>query len=529
YFYSTYETEDEAVPLSGPKVIVLGSGPIRIGQGIEFDYSAVHAVEALREAGIKAIVINNNPETVSTDYHLSDRLYFEPLTLEEVLNVVEQEQDGLLGVIAQFGGQTALNLIGPLAAAGVPILGTAPATIALTEDRKQMAAVCAELGIRIPSWSIAHDQEELAAFAPQIGFPVLVRPSYVLGGRGMRIIHNRDDLLGYLEALGPHLRRQPVLVDQYLEDAIEIDVDGIGDGRDVYTVIMEQIEAAGVHSGDSACVYPAQTLATDVLAQVESYTARLVAHLQIRGLINVQYAVKDGEVYLLEVNARASRTVPFASKATGVPLARLATQLILGALLADVDIVAPDPAGPVAVKGVVFPFSKFPALVPRLGPEMQSTGESMGRGLDFATAFARAQQGAGFAPVPLGGAILIAADSLTGPAWNRLVHLLQGSGFTIRTTPCTAERLWVHGIHAAAMGDAAVAFADPPALVAVLSPGDEGPTDSFAATLAQAAIGARLPYVATLRGLAAWLGPRPAGDAAPMPLAQVRRRALALA
>ena len=395
YFYSSYEYEDEAEPLPGPKVIVLGSGPIRIGQGIEFDYSSVHAVESLREADIKAIVINNNPETVSTDYHLSDRLYFEPLTLEEVLNVVEHEGEGLLGVIAQFGGQTALNLIRPLSEAGVTILGTSPEAIAATEDRKQMAAVCQQLGIPTPAWSIAHSQDELEAFAPRIGFPVLVRPSYVLGGRGMRVIHTQEELGGYLQSLGSHLRQHPVLVDRFLEDAIEIDVDGVSDGHDVYTVVMEQLERAGIHSGDSSCVYPPQTLSSQVIEQVHQHTVSLARHLNVIGLINVQYALKDGTVYLLEVNARASRTVPFASKATGVPLARIATRLIMGAPLSEMALHNQKPPGRVSVKSVVLPFDKFPTLLPVLGPEMQSTGETMGTGQDFATAFHKAQLAAG--------------------------------------------------------------------------------------------------------------------------------------
>jgi carbamoyl-phosphate synthase large subunit len=398
YFYSSYEQEDEAEPLAGPKVIVIGSGPIRIGQGIEFDYSSVHAVETLRESGVKAVVINNNPETVSTDYHLSDRLYFEPLSLEEVLNVVEHEQDGLLGVIAQFGGQTALNLIRPLAEAGVTILGTSPESIAATENREEMAALCERLRIPTPAWTIAHSQDELEAFAPQIGFPVLVRPSYVLGGRGMKIIRAEDELRSYLGGLTMQLRKHPILIDRFLEDAIEIDVDGVSDGHDIFMVVMEQLDKAGVHSGDSTCVYPPQTLSHEVLERVQSYTRSLAQELHVIGLINVQYAVKDGDVYLLEVNARASRTVPFASKATGVPLARLATRLILGERLshmAEMGEFKPSTDGRVSVKAVVLPFSKFPTLNPVLGPEMQSTGESMGVGMDFTAALAKARLGAG--------------------------------------------------------------------------------------------------------------------------------------
>ena len=397
YFYSTYEQEDEAYPLPGPKVIVLGSGPIRIGQGIEFDYSSVHAVETLREAGVKAVVINNNPETVSTDYHLSDRLYFEPLSLEEVLNVVEHEQDGLLGVIAQFGGQTALNLIRPLAEAGVKLLGTSPESIAATENREEMAALCERLAIPTPAWTIAHGQDELEAFAPKIGFPVLVRPSYVLGGRGMKVIRAQDELRSYLGGLGSQLRKHPILIDRFLEEAIEIDVDGVSDGHDIFMVVMEQLDLAGVHSGDSTCVYPPQTLSPEVLERVRAYTRSLAQALNIIGLINVQYAVKDGAVFLLEVNARASRTVPFASKATGVALARIATRLILGARIANMPELAnfhPRDSR-VSVKAVVLPFSKFPALDPVLGPEMQSTGESMGVGINFTDALAKANLGAG--------------------------------------------------------------------------------------------------------------------------------------
>ncbi|MEO8285090.1 MAG: carbamoyl-phosphate synthase large subunit [Chloroflexota bacterium] len=406
YFYSCYEHEDEAGPLEGQKVIVLGSGPIRIGQGIEFDYSSVHAVEALKAAGIKAIVINNNPETVSTDYHLSNRLYFEPLTLEEVLNVVEHEKEGLLGVIAQFGGQTALNLIQPLSQAGVTILGTSPESIAATEDRDTMARLCEELNIPVPAWSIARSQDELEAFAPQIGFPVLVRPSYVLGGRGMRIVYGQDELRNYLQNLGSGLREHPVLIDRFLEDAIEVDVDGVSDGHDIFTVVMQQLEKAGIHSGDSACVYPPQTLSSDVVAQVVEYTRSLARHLSVVGLINVQYAVKDGVVYLLEVNARASRTVPFASKATGVPLATIATRLITGVPLRDIEI-KPRQDGNVSVKAVVLPFDKFPGLLPVLGPEMQSTGETMGVGPTFETALAKAYEGAGIKTARAAGPSLL--------------------------------------------------------------------------------------------------------------------------
>jgi carbamoyl-phosphate synthase large subunit len=277
----------------------------------------------------------------------------------------------------------------------VTILGTSPDSIAATEDRKRMANVCEQLDIPVPAWSIAHSQDELEAFAPQIGFPVLVRPSYVLGGRGMRVVHEPQELRSYLQGLGAGLREHPVLIDQFLQDATEIDVDGVSDGNDIFTVVMEQIEKAGIHSGDSACVYPPQNLTPDVIEQVEQYTHSLARHLGIVGLINVQYAVKDGKVYLLEVNARASRTVPFASKATGVPLASIATRLIMGVPLSEMALGPVNPTGRVSVKAVVLPFNKFPTLLPVLGPEMQSTGEAMGTGPDFETALARAYLGAG--------------------------------------------------------------------------------------------------------------------------------------
>ncbi|HVG00815.1 MAG TPA: ATP-grasp domain-containing protein, partial [Chloroflexia bacterium] len=305
-------------------------------------------------------------------------------------------REGLLGVIAQFGGQTALNLINPLVAAGVRILGTSPESISVAEDRDKMAQLCERLGIPAPKWAIVHSHTELESFVPQIGFPVLVRPSYVLGGRGMRVVHAEADLHAYLHSLGDHLRKHPVLVDQFLEDATEIDVDAVSDGQDVYTVIMEQLERAGIHSGDSTCVYPPQTLSQEVISQVESYTRALVQHLKVVGLMNVQYAVKDGTVYLLEVNTRASRTVPFASKATGLPLARLATQVIMGTPLSELVLDVSREVRRVSVKVVVLPFKKFPTLVPVLGPEMQSTGETMGTGEDFATALRKARLGAGY-------------------------------------------------------------------------------------------------------------------------------------
>ncbi len=424
YFYSTYDGEDEAVPLPGPKAIILGSGPIRIGQGIEFDYSAVHAVRQLRAAGIGAIMVNNNPETVSTDYNISDRLYFEPLSAEEVLNIVEHEADGLLGVIAQFGGQTALNLVAPLAAHGVKILGTPPAAVAIAEDRRQTGELAARLGLAMPAWGTAHTIDEALAVTAQIGYSVLVRPSYVLGGRGMRVVRDAAGLAAYYASLDADLSRHPLLIDRFLAGAIELDVDAISDGRDTRCVVMEQVEYAGIHSGDSACIYPPHTISPAVAQEVEQATARLAKGLGIIGLMNVQYALHEGQLYLLEVNARASRTVPFASKATGVPLAALATRLILGQPLRELDMTLRHDR--VAVKLPVFPFRKLADLTPLLGPEMQSTGEAMGLAASYPMAYARALQGAGISLAGDGIALLC------GVAESEVEVKLQEAGFIVK-------------------------------------------------------------------------------------------------
>jgi carbamoyl-phosphate synthase large subunit len=433
YFYGTYGGEDEAPPLPGPKAIILGGGPIRIGQGIEFDYSAVHAVRTLREAGIGAIMINNNPETVSTDYNISDRLYFEPLSLEDVLNIVEHEGEGLLGVIPQFGGQTALNLVAALAAAGVPILGTTPEAIAVAEDRRQTGALARRVGVLMPPWGTAHTVDEARAVAAGVGYPALVRPSYVLGGRGMRIVHREDELGAYFATLHADLRQHPVLIDRFLEGAIELDVDAVSDGVDTLCVVMEQVEHAGIHSGDSACVYPPHTLSADLVAAAERATAALAEALGVRGLMNVQYAVHEGTLYLLEVNARASRTVPFASKAAGVPLARLATQILLGARLRDLPTAVR--ADRVAVKGPVLPFRKLPDLTPLLRAEMQSTGESMGLADTFPAAYAKALRGAGVPVVAPPGPVLLWAAPGAADRAATATALLARAGFAVLPAP----------------------------------------------------------------------------------------------
>jgi carbamoyl-phosphate synthase large subunit len=501
YFYSTYGGEDEAPPLPGPKAIILGGGPIRIGQGIEFDYSAVHAVRTLREAGVGAIMINNNPETVSTDYNISDRLYFEPLSLEEVLNIVEHERDGLLGVIPQFGGQTALNLVAPLAAAGAPILGTAPAAIAMAEDRRQTGALAERLGLLMPAWGTAQAVDEALAVAARIGYPVLVRPSYVLGGRAMRIVPAPDALVSYFAGLDADLRRHPVLIDRFLAGAVELDVDAVSDGDTTLCVVMEQVEHAGIHSGDSACVYPPHTLAPADLVAAEAATAALAGALGIKGLMNVQFAVHEGTLYLLEVNARASRTVPFASKAAGLPLARLATRILLGARLADLPADRRRGAlrGRVAVKGPVLPFRKLPGLLPLLRAEMQSTGESMGLAATFPAAYAKALLGAGVAVAPEPGPVLLWAAPDTAPDAAAATHILERAGFEV--------------IHTLIDAPPAAGVA-PPVLLACLP----GATARPPASLLGWAAAHGVPVVSDLRALAAYAALPATPRAAPVPL-----------
>jgi carbamoyl-phosphate synthase large subunit len=396
YMYSSHgEDEDESEPTDRRKVIILGGGPNRIGQGIEFDYCCCHASFALREEGIESIMVNCNPETVSTDYDTSDRLYFEPLTLEDVLRIVEVERPE--GVIVQFGGQTPLSLALALQEAGVPILGTSPGSIDLAEDRQRFGRLLGELGIPAPEWGTAHSLEEAREVARRIGYPVLVRPSYVLGGRAMYITHDPDSLADTMRSAVEASPEHPVLLDRFLEDAFEVDVDALCDGRRVVIAgIMQHIEEAGVHSGDSACVIP--PFHPVVVAQLDllrDYTRRLALALGVNGLMNVQYAIKNEKLYVLEVNPRASRTVPFVAKATGVPLAGIAARVMVGRSLDDLGLTE-EPAVPGRfVKEAVFPFVKFPGADSVLGPEMRSTGEVMGTGADFGEAFAKAQMGAG--------------------------------------------------------------------------------------------------------------------------------------
>ena len=439
YLYSTYETEDEAQPTERRKVLILGSGPNRIGQGIEFDYCCCQAVFALRELGYETIMVNCNPETVSTDYDTADRLYFEPLTLEHVLNIVEREQPQ--GVIVQLGGQTPLNLAQALAAAGVPIIGTSPEAIDLAEDRQRFAQLLRELDIPQPEHGIAHSLEEARAIARQLGYPLLVRPSYVLGGRAMRIVEDDAQLESVLEEAMAAAPGQPLLVDRFLEDAYEADVDALCDGeRVVIGAIMQHIEEAGVHSGDSACVLPPYRISAYHLETMREYVEQLGLALGVRGLMNVQFALRDDIVYVLEVNPRASRTVPYASKATGVPLARLATKVMVGQSLAELSLTAEPKVDGFFVKEAVLPFKKLPGSDAVLGPEMRSTGEVMGHASNFGHAFAKSQLAAG-AGLPLEGNALISVNDYDKGAALKIARDLWRMGFGLYATPGTAEFL----------------------------------------------------------------------------------------
>ncbi|MGD8319472.1 MAG: carbamoyl-phosphate synthase large subunit, partial [Gemmatimonadota bacterium] len=435
YFYSSYEDETESVPSGRDKVVILGSGPNRIGQGIEFDYCCVQAVLALKEAGFEAIMVNSNPETVSTDFDVSDKLYFEPLTLEDVLEILHLEKPR--GVIVQLGGQTPLKLAEGLERAGIPVLGTSVDAIDRAEDRDRFAEVCRKIGARVPENGIATSEEEALEVARRIGFPVLVRPSYVLGGRAMRIVYDEDSLEHYFEEAADASEDHPVLVDRFLEDAFEADVDSLSDGEDVVIGgIMQHIEDAGVHSGDSACVLPPYLLGGDALEEMRELTRKFALELGVVGLMNVQYAIRDGVVYVLEVNPRASRTVPFVSKATGVPLARLAARVMAGEKLADLDIPS-EPAVPgVAVKEAAFPFNRFDVDV-LLGPEMRSTGEVMGFDDSFGMAFAKAQVSAGNVLPEEPGTLIVTVNDADKSTVTPILRRFHDLGFKILATKGT--------------------------------------------------------------------------------------------
>jgi carbamoyl-phosphate synthase large subunit len=425
--------------------MILGSGPNRIGQGIEFDYCCCHASFALQELGVESIMVNCNPETVSTDYDTSDRLYFEPLTLEHVLNIVDTEKPD--GVIVQFGGQTPLNLALPLKRAGVPIIGTDPAHIDLAEDRKLFGKLLDELGIPCPANGAATSVEEACAVAMRIGYPVLVRPSYVLGGRAMVIAYDEETVRQYMREAVTFSQERPVLIDRFLEDATEVDVDALGDGDDVLIAgIMEHIEEAGVHSGDSSCVLPPQSLPEANIRTIEDYTVRLAKALHVIGLMNVQYAIQNGVVYVLEVNPRASRTVPYVSKATGVPLPKIAVGLMWGRKLEDYGHLTGGvtrgtlSVPQVFVKSPVFPFNKFPGVDPALGPEMRSTGEVMGVGINFGEAFLKAQIAAG-SPLPDKGTVFISVNERHKLEAVDVAKRFAALGFNLVATRGTAATL----------------------------------------------------------------------------------------
>jgi carbamoyl-phosphate synthase large subunit len=450
YYYSAHERPcaDGAVASEVSRgerdsVVILGAGPNRIGQGIEFDYCCVHAAMTAREMGRDAVMVNCNPETVSTDYDTSDRLYFEPLTAEDVLAVCEQERPE--GVIVQFGGQTPLKLARALEEAGVPLLGTPVHAIHLAEDRGRFGALLQRLGIKHPPYGTALSAEEAAVIAEQVGYPLLVRPSYVLGGRAMEICYSSEDLAAYLEANVKADQEHPLLLDRFLENAIEVDVDALADGAEVHVAgIMQHVEEAGVHSGDSACVLPPLSLGEEMLEEIRATTARIALELGVVGLINIQYGIAGGELYVIEANPRASRTVPFVSKATGTPLAKVAARLMLGEKLAEMDLPEP-PAGHVSVKEAVLPFARFAGVDSVLGPEMKSTGEVMGIASDFPTAFAKAQSAAGV-KLPTEGAVFITVTDVDKPAATQLAMRFHELGFEVIATAGTAQSVAAMGV-----------------------------------------------------------------------------------
>lgn len=445
YFYSTYEDGDdeEVVATDRRKIAIIGGGPNRIGQGIEFDYACVHACYALREMDIETVMINCNPETVSTDYDTSDRLYFEPLTLEDILNVLERER--VDGVIVQFGGQTPLNLASGLVDNGVNIIGTSPENIDIAEDRERFGEMIDKLGIPAPAHGTAVTFEAAGGIAKKIGYPVLLRPSYVLGGRNMEIVYEKEQLERYMQNTVNVSGSRPVLIDRYLQNAVEVDVDAICDGKDVYIAgIMEHIEEAGVHSGDSACTIPPQTLSNETIETIREYTRALALELHVVGLINIQYAVHEGDVYILEANPRASRTVPFVSKATGVAVAKYAAKVMVGMTIAELGLREREIAH-VAVKESVFPFIKLRGSDVTLGPEMKSTGEVMGIDDSFEMAYHKAQSAAG-THLPVSGRIFISVKDSDKPHIISEVRDMQSLGFGITATSGTAQVLQENGL-----------------------------------------------------------------------------------
>ena len=511
YLYSTYERECEAAPTRKKKVVILGGGPNRIGQGIEFDYCCVHAAFALREEGYETIMVNCNPETVSTDYDTSDRLYFEPLTQEDVLNIIRVEQP--LGVVVQFGGQTPLKLALPLAQAGVTILGTSPDAIDRAEDRERFRDLLEKLKLRQPDSGIARSVEEAVQRAAAIRYPVMVRPSYVLGGRAMRIVYDEAGLRSYMTSAVTASPNHPVLIDKYLEDAIEVDVDALSDGRQVVVAgIMEHIEEAGVHSGDSACSLPPYTLGSAVVEEIRRQTTALAVELGVIGLMNAQFAVRDEKVFVLEVNPRGSRTVPFVSKTIGVPLAKLAMKVMMGKTLHELGFTATRPFQHVAVKEAVFPFMKFAGVDVLLGPEMRSTGEVMGVDGDFGWAFAKSQAGAGVA-LPRGGTVFLSVKDQDKPAALDVARRLQRLRFTIEATSGTAAYLRDQGVEVQTVNKVnegrphIVDHIKNGEISLVINTVGSEASQADSASIRREALQKGLPYYTTMRGaLAAALG-----------------------
>ncbi len=499
YFYGTYGTESEVTPLGKPSVVVLGSGPNRIGQGIEFDYCCVHAAMTAQDLGYAAIMINCNPETVSTDHGVSDRLYMEPVTIDAVLDICEAERP--VGVIAQLGGQTPLRLARPLSERGIPVLGTSPDQIDMAEDRGRFGALLGDLGLKAPPWAMAEGEADLLAAADQVGYPALVRPSYVLGGRAMAIVSGPDELKAWL------VKEKPlglVMVDRFLAGAVEIDVDALSDGDDTWIAgVMEHVEEAGVHSGDSACVLPPQGMTPESVADVRRQAAMLAEAIGVRGLLNVQFALRDGTAYVIEANPRASRTVPFVAKATGVPIVHHAVRLMLGERIADLGLPVGNPMKHVAVKEAVLPFARFPWADPVLGPEMRSTGEVMGIGDTFTEAFAKAQRGARQA-LPRSGTVFLSVRDEDKPKLAALAARIIDAGFDIVATGGSAQIIAAAGLPVREVNK----VADGPPHVADLILGGEvamvvctpsGRGDrADGATIRRAAVRAGVPCITTM-------------------------------
>jgi carbamoyl-phosphate synthase large subunit len=504
YLYSTYEEQDESGVMARRKVMILGGGPNRIGQGIEFDYCCVHAAFALKEDGFETIMVNCNPETVSTDYDTSDKLYFEPLTLEDVLAIVETEKPD--GVIVQFGGQTPLKLAVPLEGAGVPILGTSPDAIDRAEDRERFAELLSKLGFRQPPNGIARRVNDAVRVAERVGYPVLVRPSYVLGGRAMEIVYEEEDLRRYMERALEAAPERTILIDKFIDDAIELDVDAVCDGtRVVIGGIMEHIERAGVHSGDSACSLPTKSIRPEVLDEIRRQVKALALELRVIGLMNVQFAVKNGDIYILEVNPRASRTIPFVSKAIGMPLAKVAARVMVGRTLEALGFLEEIVPQHMSVKEAVFPFSKFPGVDTLLGPEMKSTGEVMGIGPSFGAAFAKAQISAGTV-LPQSGAVFISVRNEDKAPVLATARRLAAAGFRLVATSGTAAYLREHGlsvetINKVAEGSPHVVDAIGRGAIAMVinTPKGFGPQlDSF--SIRRSALECHVPYFTTVAG-----------------------------